>query len=525
MAYNLLKTLGFRPPSLFRPIELNGWLESKDVKRKHPEGTKPLYFPQKQQHHTMKDILYHFNMAPDDRDWKRVEKPKEAMQKAMIALAQQQTEAERVQNAGGIMITKEQIFPVDVSTGSPQSQEDELMQKIDRLRKFQERVNKMNISKEEKDKLFKSLYDDVSNLAMVVPTIKDPDTGKEVDSVEFLLKYMDVKGRAPDTIYSNQGQTVQVSRDDLYNQKVAELMKTQRNIKTGGKQSVNELKQQYEMMEDEKENKQPLKLDKKTIGKTANDVIRNQILEREQKALEREQKAVVKNLLGEFGDYLDKMNLNKIDKSKTIKQEEEPTKKRKKVKIDIEANNNNNTDNNVMKEQKADEFRKRKEDERMKKLLKEAVKTLKQEFKNKKNTNKQPDLSRVNPKRGSDNDMDVLEVPMNEEESELMTRALRKNKELEEADKPAEQDEFKEYPDENKSKIFKLYKDDTYIRKKTPFSKIPIPTHISWDDTYNRFKVDNKVIKTEYFYPNFPNILALRTALNEAEKYLKTGKK
>lgn len=118
----------------------------------------------------------------------------------------------------------------------------------DTVSSIKRRLDRLNLSPKEKQKLQKIFLQEYAPLVAQFPSFFNPDTGEEEDSAMFLARMFSNSLTTPTSVTESDSGAVdtQKLRESLYDKKAAELGKTQYNVKTGSGLSVKKLKEIYE---------------------------------------------------------------------------------------------------------------------------------------------------------------------------------------------------------------------------------------------------------------------------------------
>jgi hypothetical protein len=89
----------------------------------------------------------------------------------------------QIQNQGGQV-----VYKIDELTDQqPIDNNQEQLKELDRLNRFKQKIEKMNFDKNTKDKLLGNLLGKYQEFSFKYPEIKDPNTGKTIESTAYIL--------------------------------------------------------------------------------------------------------------------------------------------------------------------------------------------------------------------------------------------------------------------------------------------------------------------------------------------------
>lgn len=241
-----------RPTSLASPF-VDVLMRGPTTTRKKITTPRPfvdIKFVQEQQTPTVKELIQAYNMG---RPYKQ---SFEDMKLGFHGKSNQDfygpnSDIERLQSQGNAIIRIDELNPeqqpAQQFVDSAKSQKE-----LSRLLKFKERLQSLDLDDKTRDKMEDVLLQRYTEYLVKYPTMTD-ENGQEIDSSMYLLNLFKPQERDDGeavNINASQAGGQTVSRDELFNQRVAELMKTQRNVRTGKKERVQDIIEGYETLED-----------------------------------------------------------------------------------------------------------------------------------------------------------------------------------------------------------------------------------------------------------------------------------
>lgn len=366
-----------RPTSLASPF-VDVLMRGPTTTRKKITTPRPfvnIKFVQEQQTPTVKELIQAYNMG---RSYKN---SFEDMKLGFHGKANQDfygpnSDIERLQSQGNAIIRIDELNPeqqpAQQFVDSAKSQKE-----LSRLLKFKERLQSLDLDDKTRDKMEDVLLQRYSEYLVKYPTMTD-ENGQEIDSSMYLLNLFKPQERDDGeavNINASQAGGQTVSRDELFNQRVAELMKTTPTPTIPKAPPMSIPKAPTMTVKKENERTQGTSEAKKAPVKT------EQKEERSQGSSGQDLATVLKQLLS--GGVKLKKAPPKTEKKEPLITDVnyEMIKMFEKRRNQIQPKDDVDDWEDEEQIKKADQFRKRKEEERNKKMMKDAVKLLKEEFK------------------------------------------------------------------------------------------------------------------------------------------------